>query len=112
MNLKDIDTIASSFIYKNKTSGDPIDITNYRFDAYLKQDQRNITTYSIAAGDVNSEFLTKTGDDANELNMQTMFADVQQKCLGGGQFRLILKVTQPDFRVYVHATFEINAGRY
>lgn len=112
VDFKDIDNIPLSLVYNN--GAEAIDLDLYRFDFILKENERTIATYTILSGEAITAHLAKTGDDNNVLNMEAMFEDVRNKCVGvtGTKYRLVQKVTHPDASVFVHIRFEINAGKY
>lgn len=91
----------------------PVDLTDYRFDFYLK-DNTNATKleYSIAAGVFTNAYLQKTGGSVNVLNIQGMLEDLRAKSSPSTAYRLIQVVTNPSNQVYTQVIYQINVGQY
>lgn len=91
----------------------PLDLTDYRFDFYLK-DISDVTRleYSIAAGVLTNDYLQKTGDDTNILNLQNMLEDLRAKSDPATAYRLIQIATNPQAQVYAQIIYQINVGQY
>lgn len=91
----------------------PLDITNYRFDFYLK-DNLNVTRleYSIAAGVLSNAYLQKIGTDTDTLNLQNMLEDLRAKSDPATAYRLIQVATDPSNKVYAQVIYQINVGQY
>lgn len=114
VNINDYDNIPLSFMLYD-TSVDPkvlIDLEDYGFNFYLKDKADTRQTYSIAAGDLTSTYLSKTGATNEVLNMQLMWQHIRTKCVVGAKYRLIMEVTRPDLSVYVFIVYNINASNY
>lgn len=111
VNISDYDNIPLSFkIYD--TSVDPkvvIDLTDYKFSFALKQENIQKALYEIAAAEMSTAFLSKTGTSNEVLNMQLMWEDVRTKCVIETKYRLVLVVTRPDATIYTYTVFKINA---
>lgn len=94
------------------TSGVAIDLTGYAFTFYLEQNSTPKKTYSILAGDLVSDFLTKTGADLNVLNMQLMFQDIRDNIIYGTPVKLVQVVVDNNGNQYVHLVYNINGIKY
>jgi len=89
-----------------------IDIIDYKFEFFLYRQNNLIETYTIEAGELSSEYLSKTGDDDNVLNMELMFENIRDNAIVGVASRLVQVVTDPDGKTYVYITYNINAKQY
>lgn len=115
VRMKDYDTIPLSAVYKDVSipgSPTPIDLTNYKFEFFLKLMADLIHTYSINAGVLTSDFLEKTTVDKNVLNMQLMWEDIRPRLSFGSEYRLIMLVTHPTGEKYVHINYHVIGGNY
>jgi len=114
VNLKNYDSVPLSLVINEVSGGTktPKDLTAYRFDFYLKKNGADIKTYTLDAGDLSSDYLSKTGDDNEFLNTQSMWENIQTIAKPGADYRLVWRVTQPDGLKFVYINFIINAGQY
>lgn len=109
VDIFNYDDIPLSAVYTSSSS--PIDLTDYKFQFFLYLQDTIVETYELAEGDLLSEFLEKTGDDLNVLNMQAMWQDIRDNT-SAKKYRLVQVVTDPNDKKYVHVIYLINAERY
>lgn len=113
VEIFDHDNLPLSATYTS--SSVPIDLTNYRFDFYLKRDQQLLKTYSIASGSTSSTYLNKTGGSVNVLEMEAMWEDIQTNEIDverSKAYRLIQVVTDNSNIPYVYIVYNIHADKY
>lgn len=111
VKIYDYDNLPLALTYS--TGGTPINLTNYKFEFVLKNGRTEIETYTIDAGDLSTDFLSKTGASVNVLNMEAMFEDIRDnKVSVGGKYTLIQVVTDTDSNPYAHIIYTIDAREY
>jgi len=112
VEIFDHDNLPLSATYT--TDATPIDLTDYRFDFYLKRDQELLKTYAIASGSVSSTYLNKTGGSVNVLEMEAMWENIQSivNVERSKAYRLIQVVTDSSNVPYVHIVYNIHADKY
>ena len=111
VEIFDYDNLPLSATYTSDST--PINLTNYRFDFYLKRDHLLIKTYSIGAGSLSSTFLNKTGGSVNVLEMEAMWENIQTlvEPERSKLYRLIQVVTESS-TPYVYIVYNIHAAKY
>lgn len=113
VEIFDHDNIPLSATYT--ASAVAIDLTNYRFDFYLKRDQTLLKTYTIAAGSLTSTYLNKTGGSVNILEMEAMWEDIRDNHIDverSKAYRLIQVVTDGSLIPYTYIVYNIHADEY
>jgi hypothetical protein len=103
------DTIPLAATYTS--GGAPIDLTQYKFDFILSFNGATQTTYTIAAGELTSAYLSKTGVGVNVLDMEKMFEHIRDNATHS-RYKLLQVVTDPAQSQYVYIIYTINAKRY
>jgi len=110
VNIFNYDNIPLAGTYTSNAVA--IDLTDYKFEFFLYQENALTETYTIDAGDLSSTFLTKTGVGVNVLNMEAMFEDIRDNAVAGVPLRLVQVVTDDDGKKYAYVIYTINANNY
>lgn len=108
IDLFDIDDIPLSLAYTNKQTNEAIDITDYSFTFRLMDGNTKVAEYSIAAGVVTSDYLSK---NANIINTKAMWEDIQAK-VSPKNYRMMQIVIDSEGNKFVHIIYNINARKY
>jgi hypothetical protein len=91
----------------------PIDITNYKFLFYLRDNQgNNIKNYFIDAGVLSTVYLVKTGTNNNILDLSRMLNDVRNNIVFGRTYKLLQSTTDTQGNNEVYAVINIHAKQY
>lgn len=110
IKLYDYDDVNIAQIFTDDADA-AIDITDYKFEFKLMKADSVVTTYSIDAGDLTSEFLTK--ENTNELRIKNMVVDIRTKIKPGSpKVRLLEIVTDNLGTQYVYIEFPIDAKQH
>jgi hypothetical protein len=111
VDIFNLDNIPLSAVYTS--GGVAVDLTGYKFVFQLLEKDVKKKEYTLDAGVLATAFLSKTGADVNVLNMEAMFQDIQGLVIPSMDlYRLLMVVTDPDNKTYVHIIYKINARRY
>jgi hypothetical protein len=90
----------------------PLDLTGFKMQFFLSLKGIAKVTYSIAAGEMETTFLKKTGAGLNILDMQKMWEDIRDHSIQDAAYKLVQVVTDPAGKTYVYAVYNINAKHY
>jgi hypothetical protein len=111
VDIYDYDNLPLALTYK--TGGVAIDLTDYKFEFFLKDGNQQIENYVIEAGDLSTSHLSKTGTGLNVLNMEGMFEDIRDnQVVAGGKYELVQVVTDDNGIPYAHIIYSVNAKQY
>lgn len=113
VDIFNYDALPLSLTYTSPSSGNPIDLTAWKFEFFLEAAGRSVAEYSINANVMTTTHLAKTGADDNVLNMQAMWEDIRDnKITVNGEYKLVQLATDADANKYVQVVYLINAGHY
>lgn len=114
VDIYNYDNLPLALTYTTGTPAVAVDLTDYQFEFILNSKAGvELASYSIYAGDLSTDYLSKTGDDVNVLNMEAMFEHIRDNYITEGErYTLIQVVTDDDGNPYVHVIWTINAKQY
>jgi len=111
--LKIFDYDDPTFAITYAKNGVATDLTDFRFDFYLKHGNSVLKTYSIASGSLTSTYLNKIGASVNILDIAPMCVDIrdtiQVDIATERTYHLVQVVTNDDDIKKAHVEYTIYA---